>query len=77
MTEKAYGRSWHIRPLHALAELAQMQLQEYATTEAEDKQNRKPWLAVGCSFNQVVTKFTHIYYFHYHKLLQQGRSNWK
>ncbi len=72
VTDKAYGRSRHIRPLHTLAELVQMQLQERATAEAEDKRNRKPRLAVECSFNQVVTKL-----FWYHKLLQQGRSNWK
>jgi hypothetical protein len=54
-----------------------MQPFEHIIAEEEDRRNQKPRLAVEYSFNQVVSKFTHVDFFHYHRFLQQGKLNWK
>jgi hypothetical protein len=54
-----------------------MQPFEQVIAEEEDRRNQKPRQAVECSFNQVVTKFTHVDFFRYHRFLQERKSNWK
>ncbi len=76
VTDKAYGRTRHFRPLHTALELRMMNWQEKAIAEEEDQKNKGPHMAVELSFNNIVRKFTHSDYFASHRILQQGRSNW-
>jgi len=75
-TDKAYGRTRHLRPLHTDLELRLMNPGERAVAEEEDRKNRGPRVAVEMSFNNIVRKFTHTDYFPRHRILQNGRSNW-
>jgi hypothetical protein len=65
-TDKAYGRTRHLRPLHTDLELRLMNPGERAVAEEEDRKN------IGSR----VRKFTHTDYFPRHHILQNGRSNW-
>lgn len=76
VTDKAYGRSRHIRPLHTELELRLMNAHDRAAAEEEDAKNKGPRMAVELSFNNIIRKFTHSDYFPTHRILQQGRSNW-
>ena len=76
VTDKAYGRTRHFRPLHTSLEFRMMNRQEKAAAEEEDRRNKGPRMAVELSFNNIVRKFTHTDYFASHRILQQGRSNW-
>ena len=75
--DKAYGRTPHFRPLHTQAELDLMQPDARVAAIFEDKQNRKPRMSTEHSFNLICSKFCHTDYFRYHRILQQGKSNWK
>jgi hypothetical protein len=76
VTDKAYGRTRHFRPLHTELELQLMNAADHAAAIEEDQKNKGPRMAVEVSFNNIVQKFTHIDYFATHQILQQGRSNW-
>jgi hypothetical protein len=76
VTDKAYGRTNHLRPLHTSVELRMMMPHERGLAEEEDARNRGPRTAVEMSFNNIVRKFTHTDYFPTHRILQSGRSNW-
>jgi hypothetical protein len=76
VTDKAYGRTRHFRPLHTLLELRLLNDNEREAAEEEDSKNKGPRMGVELSFNNIVRKFTHTDYFASHRLLQQGRSNW-
>jgi hypothetical protein len=76
VTDKAYGQTRHVRPLHMALGLQMMNWQEKAIAEEEDQKSKGPRMAVELSFNNIVQKFTHSDYFASHRILQQGRSNW-
>jgi hypothetical protein len=76
VTDKAYGRTQHFRPLHTELELQLMNAADHAAAIEEDQKNKGPRMAVEVSFNNIVRKFTHIDYFATHRILQQGWSNW-
>lgn len=76
VTDKAYGRTNHLRPLHTSVELRMMNPNERALAEQEDACNKGPRTGVEMSFNNIVRKFTHTDYFPNHRILQSGRSNW-
>jgi len=76
VTDKAYGRTRHLRPLHTSLELRLMNPNERAEAEEEDARNKGPRNGVEMSFNNIVRKFTHTDYFPKHRILQDGRSNW-
>jgi hypothetical protein len=76
VTDKAYGRTRHFRPLHTSLELRLLNDNEREAAEEEDSKNKGPRMGVELSFNNIVRKFTHTDYFASHRLLQQGRSNW-
>jgi hypothetical protein len=76
VTDKAYGRTRHLRPLHTELELRLMNAPDRVVAEEEDAKNKGPRMAVELSFNNIVRKFTHSDYFPTHRILQQGRSNW-
>jgi hypothetical protein len=76
VTDKAYGRTNHLHPLHTSLELRLMNLADRATAEVEDSKNKGPRMSVEISFNNIVRKFTHTDYFATHCILQSGRSNW-
>jgi hypothetical protein len=76
VTDKAYGRTNHLRPLHTSVELPMINPNERALAEEEDARNKGPRTGVEMSFNNIVRKFTHTVYFPNHRILQSGRSNW-
>jgi hypothetical protein len=76
VSDKAYGRTQHLRPIHTTLELRLMAPHERAIAEEEDSRNKGPRNAVEMSFNNIVRKFTHTDYFPNHRILQSGRSNW-
>ena len=76
VTDKAYGRTRHFRPLHTDLELRLLNPADRASAIEEDEKNKGPRMAVEVSFNNIVRKFTHSDYFATHRILQQGRSNW-
>jgi hypothetical protein len=49
VTDKAYGMSHHFCPLHTMAELRLMNLNDHAAAEAEDSRNQGLWMAVELS----------------------------
>jgi len=75
-TDKAYGRTRHLPPLHTSLELRLMTPADKVSAEEEDAQNKGLRMSVEMSFNNIVRKFTHIDYFPTHCILQSGRSNW-
>jgi hypothetical protein len=76
ITDKAYGKTNHFKPLHTDADLRMMAREERAAAIEFDKKHKKPCMAVECSFNQQVTKFPHIDDYRRHKITQSDRSNW-
>ena len=76
VSDKAYGRTQHLHPLHTSLELRLMGEAERIAAEEEDQRNRGPRMGVEMSFNNIVRKFTHTDYFANHRILQSGRSNW-
>jgi hypothetical protein len=70
-TDKAYGRTRHLRLLHTDLELQLMNPGERAVAEEEDRKNRGPRAAIEMSFNNIVRKFTHTDYFPRHRILQK------
>jgi len=76
VTDKAYGRTRHLRPVHTTLELRLMNAEDRAAAEAEDSRNIGLRCGVEMSFNNIVRKFTHTDYFPTHRILQSGRSNW-
>jgi hypothetical protein len=76
VTDKAYGRTQHLRPLHTSLELRLMNNVDRDAAEAEDARNKGPRNGVEMSFNNIIRKFTHTDYFPNHRILQSGRSNW-
>ena len=77
VTDKAYGRTNHFKPLHTDAELRMMVREERADAVEFDRKHKKPCMAVEYSFNQQVTKFPHTDDYRRHKITQSGRSNWQ
>ena len=77
VTDKAYGRTNHFKPLHTDAELRMMVREERADAVEFDRKHKKPRMAVEYSFNQQVTKFPHTDDYRRHKITQSGRSNWQ
>jgi hypothetical protein len=57
VTDKAYGRTYNIKPLHTDAELMMMATKDRAAAIEFEKKHRKPQLAVEYSFCQQVTNF--------------------
>jgi len=76
VTDKAYGRTRHLRPLHTSLELRLMCRADRIVAEEEDAQNKGPRMSVEMSFNNIVCKCMHTDYFPTHHVLQSGRSNW-
>ena len=76
VTDKAYGRTPHFRPIHTDLELRLMNPVDRAAAEEEDKKNRKARCGVEMSFNNIVRKFQHSDYFAHHRIYQSGRSDW-
>ena len=76
VTDKAYGRSEFLHPLHTEAELAAMDPPERIEAQQQDECNRKPRLAVEDSFKDQLVKFSHVDFFKTHRVLQDGKSNW-
>jgi hypothetical protein len=76
VSDKAYGRTQHLRPLHTLLELRLLPPDERQAAEEEDARNKGPRQAVEMSFNNIVRKFMHIDFFRNHEIFQSGRSNW-
>ena len=76
ISDKAYGHTQHLRPIHTTLELRLMAPHERAIAEEEDSWNKGPRNAVEMSFNNIVRKFTHTDYFPNHHILQSGLSNW-
>jgi hypothetical protein len=62
VTDKAYGRTQHLQPLHTSLELRLMNAEERAAAEAEDARNKGPRNGVEMIFNNIVRKFTHTYF---------------
>jgi hypothetical protein len=77
VTDKAYGRTEHFKPLHADAELRMMVRDERNNVIEFDRKHKKPQMAVEYSFNQQVTKFPHVDNHHRHRIMQSGTSNWQ
>ena len=77
ITDKAYGRTPHFRPLHTEAELRMMGAEARIAAADFDKRHKRPRLAVENSFSQQVTKFRHSDSFRSHRITQSGRSNWE
>jgi hypothetical protein len=69
VTDKAYGQTRHLWPLHTSLQLRLMAPADRVAAEEED-------MSVEMSFNNIVCKLTHIYYFPTHRILQSRRSNW-
>jgi hypothetical protein len=59
VTDRAYGRSDHFKPIHTDAELQMMNRVDRELALQFDKKHKKPRMAVEYSFNQQVTKFRH------------------
>jgi hypothetical protein len=76
VTDKAYRRTRHFRPLHTSLELRLLNINKREAAEDEDNRNKGPRMSVELSFNNIVHKFMHMDYFASHCILQQGRSNW-
>lgn len=53
VTDKAYGRTRHLRPVHTTLELRLMNAEDRAAAEAEDSRNKGPRCAVEMSFNNM------------------------
>jgi hypothetical protein len=77
VTDKAYGRSNHFKPIHTETELRMMTRDERELALEFDKKHKKPRMAVEYSFNQQITKFPHSDDYRRHKITQSGRSNWQ
>lgn len=77
VTDKAYGRTDHFKPIHTDAELRMMAPIERAAAVEFDKKHKKPRMAVEYSFNQQVTKFRHIDDYRRHRMTQNGRVHWQ
>jgi hypothetical protein len=60
VTDKAYGRTNHFKPLPTDAKLSMMVHEERAAATAFDNKHKKPRMAVEYSFNQQITMFPHI-----------------
>ena len=54
VTDKAYGRTQHLRPLHTSLELRLMCHADRMAAEEEDTKNRGPRMSVEMSFNNIV-----------------------
>jgi hypothetical protein len=76
VSDKAYGRTRHLWPLHTTLEIRLMADAEQAVVEEEDARNKGPRNGVKMSFNNIMRKFTHTDYFPNHRTLQSGQSNW-
>ncbi len=76
VSDKAYSRTRHLRPLHTTLELCLMAPQECEIAEEEDSRNKGPRNGVEMSFKNIVLKFTHRDYFPNHCVLQSGRCYW-
>jgi hypothetical protein len=76
VTDKAYGWTQHLHPLHTSLELRLLPPAEQVVAEEEDACNKGPRNGVEMSFNNIVCKFTHTDYFCNHRIFQSGRSNW-
>ncbi len=63
VSDKAYGRTCHLRHLHTSLELRLMRPDEQNRAEEEDSWNKGPRNGVEMSFNNIVHKFTHTHYF--------------
>jgi hypothetical protein len=72
VTDKAYGHTNHLRPLHTSLELRLMNPANCATAKDEDSKNKGPRMSVEISFKNIVRKFTHTDYFVTHRILQSG-----
>lgn len=58
ITDKVYGRTQHLQPIHTSLEL-RMNAEERAAAQVEDAQNKRPRNGVEMSFNNKVrTLFT-------------------
>ncbi len=77
VTDKAYRRTDHFKPIHTDAELCMMAPNERAIGVEFDKKHKKPRMAVEYSFNQQVTKFCHTDDYRRHWKTQNGTSNWQ
>jgi hypothetical protein len=64
VTGTVYGRTPHFEPIHTDAELHMMAPNERATAVDIKEQHKKPCMAIECTFNQQVTKFSHIDDYH-------------
>ncbi len=76
VSDKVYGQTQHLRPLHTTLELRLMADAELAVAEEEDAQNKGPRNGVEMRFNNILWKFMPTDYFPNHHILQSGRSNW-
>lgn len=76
VTDKAYGRTEHFKPIHTDAELQMMNRVDRELALQFDKKHKKPRMAVEYSFNQQITKFRHSDDYRRHKITQSGSSNW-
>jgi hypothetical protein len=77
VTDKAYGRTNHFKPLHTDTEL-QMMAPHYREIVMEfDCKSKKPCMAVEYSFNQQITKFLHTDDCRRHRITQSRRLNWQ
>jgi hypothetical protein len=77
VTDKAYGRTDHFKPIHTDAELCVMAPIERAAAVEFDEKHKKLCMAVEYSFNQQVTKFCHVDHYHRRRMTQSGRVNWQ
>jgi hypothetical protein len=72
VSDKAYGRTRHLRPLHTSLELCLMRPNEQNRADEEDSWNKGPRNGVEMSFKNIVQKFMHTDYFPNHHILQSG-----
>jgi hypothetical protein len=63
ITDKAYGYTQHLRPLHTSLALCLMNPNKQAGAEEEDAWNDGPRNGVEMSFNNIVQKFMYTDYF--------------
>jgi hypothetical protein len=75
VTDKAYGRTAHLRPIHTEGEICLMTQQQRAVCIAIDNRNRKPRLSIENSFNNQVMKFRHSDHIRSNIIVRDGKSN--